>query len=161
MQNVNGDTAKFVRGGHFLLTERPLADLPFMVSRMGFSVSLSSAHWISVILFVLCAVVLAILPVKSSTKPGFPLLLRSLLTTFVSFANDLALCGFYTWSAILALLAMLLFLRGLKTNETRRLQWFVFAVIAYLTSILTHEEFILIRRFCNCLPTVNRYAARL
>ena len=45
------------------------------------------------------------------------------------------------WAAVLALCAILLFLRALEIGERR---WFIFAALVYFASILIHEEFVLL-----------------
>jgi hypothetical protein len=148
MQNVDGDVMRFIFSDpqHFLPSERPLAYLSFVVSRAGFAVSLSLAHWISVVLLVLTAVVLAMLARRIVDETWLSFAVGVIFLTYpLSPLQAIWISTvFYLWASLLALLAMLLFLHGLNASATGRLRWFVFAALAYLASILVHEEFILI-----------------
>ena len=148
MQNVEGDVIRFILkdAQGFLPSERPLAYFPYVVSRAGFAVSLPLAHWISVVLLVLTAVLLAMLAYRIVNEKWFSFSVGVIFLTYpLSPLQAIWMTAtFYIWAAILALFAMLLFLRGLKAKGKEQLPYFVLAVLLYLASVLTHEEFILI-----------------
>lgn len=147
MQKVDGDVTKFIfmDAQNFLPSERPLAYLPFVAFRAGFAASLPLAHWFSVFLLVVMTALLAMLARKVVDEAWFSFAVGVIFLTYpLSPLQAIWLTsGFYVWAAILALAATLLFLRGFEARATRQLGWFTLAVLAYLASILTQEEFIL------------------
>jgi hypothetical protein len=145
--DVDGDVVKFVLKdvGNFLSSERPLGYLSFMLFRAGFAMSLSLAHWVSVVLLVLTAALLATLARRIVDEDWFSFTVGVVFLTYpLSPLQAIWMAtGFYMCAAILALSSMLLFLRALEV-ETGQGRWLLFAGVAYLASIVTHEGFILI-----------------
>jgi hypothetical protein len=148
LQIVDGDSIKFILdgSGYALRSERPLSYLPFMVSHVGFALSLSLAHWISVALLVLTASLLAMMARRIVDESWFSFAVGVVFLTYPLSPLEAIWpsTNHYIWASLLALLAMMLFLRGLKANEKRGPRWFVLAALLYLASMLTNEVFILI-----------------
>ena len=148
LQLVDGDIMRFILRDavHFLPSERPLAYLPHIVSRASFALSLALAHWVSVVFLVLAAVVLAILAQKLVRETWFSFAVGVIFLTYpLAPLQAIWITGgiHYLWAAILTLIAILLFLHGLKASEKQRLRYFAVAALSHLAGMLTHEGFIL------------------
>jgi hypothetical protein len=130
----------------YLLKERPLASLVWMLARIGFTIGLPTLHWILVGLLILNAIILASITRKIVDEDWFIFVVAVIFLTYPLSPTQAiwASCIIYLVGCLIALLAALFFLYGLGSTTGRRSFWFVLASGSYFASLLTHEEFFMI-----------------
>ena len=149
LQAANGKTLKYIFWDTYgyLSTERPLAHFLMIIHRAAFAVSLPMLHWSLVALLIANAALLSAVAATISNQGWFIFAVGVVFITYplapLQAINPMLLP--HLWSSLLALLAILFFVRGLnatdKRDATRSIWW---SSMTYVASILTHEAFVLL-----------------
>jgi hypothetical protein len=148
MLATNGNIIQFILTDTVdaVFTQEPFSHFIWMIARAAFTISLSTLHWLSVTILILNAIVLVSIARRIVNENWYVFAVGIIFLTYplsplqAIWPSTLH----HLWASLLALLAILFSLCGLRAIEKRRLHWFALATIAYLASLLTHAMFVLI-----------------
>ncbi len=147
MHDAGGNLIRFILSdtSNSLLSERPFAYLFFMIARAGFAVSISTLHWTLVGLFILNAIIITNIARKIVNENWFVFAVGIIFITYPlsPMQTIWPATVHYLGASLLALMTILFSLNGLGDTE-KRLCWVALAAVAFISCILTHEEFLLI-----------------
>jgi hypothetical protein len=143
MQAADGNALRFILSdtSGSLLSERPFSYFAWTLARAGFSVSLSTLHWILFALLLFSALLLSRISEQIYREKwlAFGAGVVFLAYPLSPMQTIMGCCVHYLCASLLTLLATWCSLRALKCHDNRRSRLFVVGSALWVAGLLTHE----------------------